>query len=252
MTTALTIPIRGLPAEITIASEWMQRRDDALVTARGITAVKTQEEFDKATEAQSEVSKLSSSLEKMRLELGRPFREADALIKKRADEARRDLEAEKDRLKGLNAAFVRADMIRKQQEAERIEAENRRRAEEAAEANRLAAEEAAKKQAEAEAAAKELGLDAVPAVVQEAEVVPVEVVAAPVTTAKSYSAKVQTVLRWEYVDAEAVPRAFCTPDDRKVNAYLRDNKDRIKAKLESNTQPIDGVRFWEDVDVRSK
>ena len=252
MTTALIIPIKGLPAQIEIAPAWLEQRDEALAVARAVTVVENQQQFDSATEVQASVSKLSSALEKMRLELGRPFRDADALIKRRADEARRDLEAEKERLKALNAAFARADLLRKQQEAARIEAENRRRAEEAAEANRKAQEEARKAQEEAAKAAAELGLEAAPVVVPVAEVVPVEIVAPTVATAKAGSAAVQMVLRWEYVDAEAVPRAFCTPDDRKVNGWLRDNKERVKAAVKAGEQPIDGVRFWEDVDVRSR
>jgi len=236
MTTAVSIPIQKLPAEITIRGEWIAKRDEALVDSKAIVAVSGQSDMDKAGESLQAITRLSASLEKMRLEYGRPFREVDALIKKKADDARKPLEDEKARLKAICGAWAEAEFKRKIEEAKRAD-----------EYNRKMAEEAIIKQGAADRLAAELGIDEKPLVI-----ITPEIVVDPVKMPETDSARLAMVIKWELEDEDKVPRNFLTFDERKLNAYLRENKDRIKKMIADKEDVIPGIKFREVPDIRSR
>lgn len=234
---AVVIQLPTFSKEIAINAEWMAKRNQAVANAAAVAVVTCQAEYDKAGEALNVVSKLDSGIEKMRLDLCRPFNNAAKAIKAAVDEACAPLQAQKERLKKISGVWYMAEQRRIAAEAAERELKERE-----------AAEEALALQEEARQAAEELGFDA-PSPADLVEVAtPVEV--AP----RSESAKVQMRVDAEIVNEQAVPRAFCVADMRLINAYKRDNKADLEKWIEAGESEtiIPGVRFTLRPDVMGR
>lgn len=65
------------------------------------------------------------------------------------------------------------------------------------------------------------------------------VVEVPATPEPAKGVSTRSVVRWDVTDPEKVPRAFLSPDPRKIQAHLD----------AGGVQAIPGVRFWDDIQV---
>ncbi len=207
-----------LPAQVTISSAWVAKRNEIVEQAGQIKSVENDATYEAAAELLNQAKKMSSSLEKMRLDFTRPFMAVQKTIKGAADVARDPLEKAAKALEGPMREWAMEKRRRVEEERRRIE-----------EAERAAAEEAASKAAEE---ASLWGDEAEPEeVVITPPPMPVE------TMARSSSVRTVDVVEFVVVDEDAVPRAFMIVDERKIRAYRDANKDRIKAAL------ADGGKF---------
>ncbi|MEI6165956.1 MAG: hypothetical protein WCS52_02070 [bacterium] len=234
---AVVITLPDFQKEIAINAEWLAKRNKAIEQAKAVTEITTQAQYDEAAAAIALVTKLDSSIEKMRLDLTRPFENAKKLIKGKVDEACVPLQEQKERLKKLAGDYYAAEQRRIRVEA----AEKELREREAAE------EEAARQEMERSQAA-DLGLDA-PA--------PVEIVemATPVESApRSENAKVQMRVSFDLIAEAQVPRSFLTFDPRKANEYIRQNKDDIQKRVEAGEESaiIPGLKFTVRPDISGR
>jgi hypothetical protein len=222
MTTALAIKLPVIPQAVSIASEWLEKRDELLHAASEFKVIADDETLQRAAETAKSIGKASKQLEAMRLELSRPFSEAAATIKQTADKARQSLEDEKTRLTAMTTRYV--EERRKQAEKAAREAEEARQRE---------IEAQVQKQTEDE----ELGLPTAPVVVPD--------IAPVVAPPKVIGASFRENITFEIVDEDSVPRAFCMIDERKINAYARENKDAILNHVKGGnaTGLVPGVKF---------
>ncbi len=222
----ITIKTGDLPQTVTIGAEWIAKRDQIVTECERIKSIENDRTYEAAAELLNQAKKMSSSLEKMRKQFTDPFLAVQRTIKGAADRARHPLETAVESLSRPMRDWVIEKRRRVEAERRRIEA-----------AERAAAEEAAAKAAEE---AELWGEDAEP------EPVVVTPPAAPVETiAKSSDVRVQDVIEFRVFDPDAVPRAFCVVDERKIRAYRDMNKDRIKAALEKGGKfdAVDGVEW---------
>ena len=51
---------------------------------------------------------------------------------------------------------------------------------------------------------------------------------------------------WEVRDEILVPRDMLSVDSAKINAYMNDNKEKIKKAISENEEVLPGVRFYID------
>ena len=240
MTKAIATKLPVVTSEITISDKWLEARDALLVKTAEVTKVAGQEDFEKSTELQNQVTKTSNKLENIRKDIAKPFADAQKIIKKVADDAREPLEKEKKRLKDLNGEYADKQRLEAVAERRRIEQEEREAAE------RQLAEQ--RKEQEARDA---LGMDAAP----EKPIEPVIPNPEPtVMAAKSDYAAVPVVLEWDLLDESKVPSAFLSFDARKVNEYKREWNIDLRKKLEddpaSGNTIIPGILFRLRSDVR--
>lgn len=239
-TKAIAIRLPEFERELTIAPEWIQKRDEILSSAGMVRSVTTQDEFDIAAELLNRITKTSNKAESMRKDLGKPFLEAGRLIKEAADSARNELEYEKVRIKKILAIYAN-------------EQDRRRREEQAAadEAEREALAASRAKEAAATQAAADLGIKN-----EQTETFQSAAPSKPTTVeAKSDSVRVQVNVIWEVVDQSKIPRSFLAFDPRLVNAYLREHKDKFKETLEAGGDGsglIDGLAFKLDRQVSGR
>jgi Skp family chaperone for outer membrane proteins len=239
----LMIPPPKLPAKLEIAAEWMQERDKLVSQAAGIQAVATQAEFTGAEILLKLITAVSNDAEKVRKKLSDPFAKAAKDIKAMADGAREPLEAQKERLKGIMATYLREVQRRQQEEMERQarEDEERRRAEmERIERERQAEIAAAEADSNPFAAAEADAKFAAQA--EEVASAPAEIAPETADTRKTMTTA-RTVWRFEIEDATAVPREFCVPDERKIREHVQRNKE---------ASGIPGVRVWEELAVQAR
>jgi hypothetical protein len=215
-----------LPAQVTISAAWVAKRDEIVEQASQIKIVESDLTYEAAAELLNEAKKMSSSLEKLRLDFTRPFVAVQKTIKGAADRAREPLEAAVKALDRPMLAWVMEKRRRVEEERRRIEA-----------AERAAAEEAA---AKAAAEAELWGEEAEPEqVVIAPPPMPVE------TVARSSEVRTVDVIEFTVTDPDKVPRAFVIVDERKLRAYRDLHKDRIKAALADGGKfdAVDGVEW---------
>ena len=208
-------------AEISISEEWIEKRDELLAESQTIEAVKDSDSYETAGEILKRITKTSNSFEKLRKDFDKPFRQASKLIKQAADQAKEPLEEEKKRIQSVLSEYAEAERRRREAEEQRIEEERQRRLQEQAE------------QAEAE---EELFGESTTEIVEPEPELP--------ETQKPKSDATRTVerLEFEVSDPEAVPGAFKTVDERKIRAWLAENKQRVTPEVKAGEQPIPGVR----------
>jgi len=217
MSNDLIIKLPKFAEQVSISAEWITQRDILVKNANEIVAVKNQTDLDFASEILRGITKASNTLEKMRKDLTDPFMDAQKTIKRKSDEARDILEVKKSELQRKIAGYVEAE--RKRIDAEKKAAEEKQQAEIAAQ---LAEQEEL----------KEAGL-----IAEEKPFVPevtpiIEVAQAP----KSYAIRLQDVIEWKAIDDNIIPGAFKTLDDRKVNAWIKENKERLLKGIKENVE----------------
>ncbi len=179
------IKLPEMPPQVSINAEWLQARDELLITSREITRINGQGTFECAEILLKKITGTSNKLEKLRKELVKPLQDAQKIVKKAADTARDPLEQEKIRLKKLMTAFL-------------DEVEEQRRKEEEA---RLAA------QAESESPFAEF-LEPEPSETDTPEV------------DRNFSS-VTKVWTFEITNPAQVPREFCSPDEKKIREHVK-------------------------------
>lgn len=225
----LAVKVPQLPSTIEIDPKWTNERDALVAKSAELTSIDGQQELDLAGSILYNITKASAAMETMRKQLAKPFRETDKKIKAIADKAREPLETEKVRLKALMADYAQNE-LEKVREQQRLVEEARR-----AEAERQVAD------------AVELGLD--PTEIQD---VPVYV--APETKPAAASASFSEKITWSIDDEDAVARFLCSPDSKKINEYVRDNKDNLRACITDNNGNLSkfGVNFRIETTVKAR
>ena len=224
--------------EIALPSDWIEKRERALIESTKIKTVSTQAEYEMASEALSRVTRCSNGLEKQRAAFGKPFNEIVRKIKKMCDAARFGLEHEKKRVKRLLSDYV-AEQERKKREAQ------------------AQAEAKARREAERQFAEQQAREEETPSIFDEPpEPIKVETEPAPVVEeARSSASRVTKRIVWELEDLEQVPRAFLMLDSRKVNEWLRMQKDAVRDGIEKGSdgrQYVAGIRFELVTDVSGR
>lgn len=231
MTSAIAIKMPEIPARIEIGGDWLDRRDELLLTSKQFVTIPNNETLQTASEVLGQITKHSNALEKKRTELSGPFTDAAKAIKLASDKVRDPLEIEKTRLKNLCGVYAENERRKAADEAARIEREQR---------------EAIERQVVENEKADEFGL--VPSAVVVAPIVPA--VVAP----KVHGASIVERIEFEIVNVDDVPRAFCMVDERLINEYKRQNSDTIKSHVRAGnaTGLIPGVKFKIETSVQSR
>jgi len=224
------------PADLTVTPDQqaIAQRQTLLDVAATISAVKTAEDNELASQCGSGIQKMLKGVEAARKDLTAPYLAAQRVIKSTADEFCNPLLTAMDRLGRLASAY-------RQQEERKAEVERQARAAEIArlqEAERQAAEDARNK-AEAGDLVGSLMADIVATGIAAATdaAVAAPPPEAPKTSGQSFQ---ERVLGWECVDIVALYAArpdLCSPPTPKASA--------IKATC-SPERPVPGLRlFWE-------
>ena len=214
------IKLPDVRQEVTLAGEWFASRDLALAESAQITAVDAQS-ADLAGKSISELGKMASQIEKQRKDITAPFLQAQRAIKAVVDKAKKPLDDEVDRLKGLVAEFAEAERKRLAEEAR--QAELARIEAMAAEAARIEAE-----QAIFGAADEVITVESEP-----------EIKASP----KFDGVRLSEAVAFEVIDENLIPTAFLTFDERKLRAWINERKAELLEQLKHDSfrQPIAGI-----------
>ena len=220
------IKLPALNSEIEIAPDWIAARDQIVAEASGLVSVKDDSAFKLAGDMLRKITKTSNAMEAFRKQYAEPYAEAVKIIKGAADTAREPLEKAKARVQMMLNRYAEEQQRRAEEERKRIEEEQRRQIE-----AQLAAQEKARQEAET------LGLDEP----EPQEVALVVELATVVEQPRADSVRVQTDVAWTLADEEKVDRAFLTIDSRKVNEYVRANKDRIAKAIKDDPAQADKI-----------
>ena len=203
-TTELTLVT---PSCVKIDAPWIETRDKLLSESTGLI-VKDQTGYSAAELLLKRITAHSNELEDRRKGLTRPFNDAASSIKKMADDARASLEERKSQLKKNMADYI-VEQNRIRQEAE----------------------EAARRQQAEQAEVDPFGAAEIPA----------EVII-PGKTQKFMSSAYDD-WTFEVVNPDLVPRAFCSPDEKKIREYVKANKEMAT---------ISGVTITKEVKVKAR
>jgi hypothetical protein len=229
------IQLPKLLPQIEIAPDWISARDQLLEDATGIADVNDDAAFAAAGELLRRLTKTSNAMEAFRKQYAEPYAEAVKIIKGAADTAREPLEKAKNRIQTAMNRYAEQQARLAEEERKRAEEEQRREVE-----RRLAEQERARSEAEA------LGLDVpeMPPIEVTTETLPARV--AP----KADAVRVQQDVTWEVADEERVNRAFLSIDARKVNEWVRANKERVLEAMKDDE--ASGSRMLEGIVLKVK
>ncbi len=206
------IKLPALDNQIEIAPDWIAARDEIVAAAAVVKTIEHDADFRAAGDILRKLTKTSNAMEAFRKQYAEPYAEAVKIIKGAADTAREPLERAKARIQQALNRYAEEQQRKAEAERKRIEEEQRRAVE-----AQLAEQERARKEAE------ELGLDEPEPLEPVAPVAELPAVQAP----HAEAVRVQTDVSWEVTDEERVDRAFMAVDPRKVNEWVRANKERI-------------------------
>jgi hypothetical protein len=222
------------PMTITVSSDalakahaWIGKRDTLLAQSAIVNVVDNDERLNASGEIQTQISKHIKALEKERKVHTEPLDAVKKEIMAQERELSNNLNAELNRLKGLNNAYATKVAMEAQ-------AEQRRRDDEA----RRAAMEAAAAQQKAE----DIFGPGVEVAVTEAAPPP------PAPAEKVQTSANRMVKRWAHqlTDINKVPREFLSLDDAKVRAFVK------YQQSQGNDPKIDGLAFTFTMSVESK
>lgn len=221
--------------------KWIAKRETLLEKSKSIVAVSNDSDLQKSGKLQTSMSKHIKELAKERLNVTRPIDAIKKSIVQAEKEMVADLQSEQTRIKNINDAYAT-----EQDRLNRIKLEEERvKAAEAAAAELKRQQELEKQMmAQADNPFGESAQFAPPA-----EDVPVpEPVAPPVLQTPVGLDTSRRVKRWTYVidDESRVPREYCTPDPKKVRAYMD-----LQIKL-GNDPEMAGVTFTSRISVESR
>lgn len=214
-----------IPADF--ESSWLADRNDLLARAASIATVDSDAALETAGEIQTAISKAIKKLEAERKRVTLPLDEVKKQIMAQEKKLAAPLNAELTRIKSMTSAYATECARRIEEERRRRELEERRAAEAAlvAEENPFAAPPCA---------------DAQIAVAQ-----PLPIPAMPKTSAN------RMVERWDFVitDANAVPRELCSPDEKKIRAFLAARK---AEGYKADQLSVKGLKISATVQVQSR
>ncbi len=223
----LILTLEKIDSQVSIGSKWFDERDEIISLIEKIDKVDNDEEYEKATVLLKRVTKFYSDSEKRRKEVTGPFTKAAKEIKAIFDQEANVLLDSKSSIKDIATKYL--DKV----EAERIEAERERQKKEQEEAMRLVSEQQEKEELFGESESEEIKISSL-----EPAVIPVP--------PKSSSARVSKTIKFE--TTEKLDDNFKCPDTKKINEWVRDNKDALNARLELATEdnPIEmhGMKLW--------
>lgn len=210
------------------AGAWLASRDDMLAAAKGIVAVATDADLETAGELQTRISKALKTLEAERKAVTSPLDDFKKQVMAEEKKLAKPLSDELARLKSLTSAYATECARRIEEERRRREEEERRTAEAA-----VAAEDA-----------DPFGFNAAPAAPMPAAQ-PLPVPAMPRTSSN------RMVERWDFeiLDANAVPRELCSPDEKKIRAFLMSRK---AEGYKADELRVAGLRFTATMQVQSR
>ena len=201
------------------APRWMAERDVMLSLAKEVTTVDSDSSLEVAGELQSKISKALKALETERKAVTSPLDEMKKRVMAEEKKLAKPLSDELARLKALTSAYATEC-------ARRIEEE--RRAAEAA----VAAE------------------DADPFGFNTADV-PAPVAAPMPMPSMPHTSSNRMAERWDFavVDANAVPRELCSPDEKKIRAFIASKK---AEGYKADEISVAGLRISATVQVQSR
>ena len=235
MSKEIIIKLPELKQSVSINKEWIEQRDKLVKQANDISKITNKQTMENGGLVLKQITKNSNSLEKMRKDFSKPFRDAQKIIKKASDTAREPLERAKSELQKKLSDFAEAEAKRQ------AEIEHQRELE-----RQKAIEEQAQKQAEESELWGEDAEEA-PEVFEPEDFAPeVE------NNAKSEFTRTVTTLSYELLSEEDVPEVFKTVDSKKVNNYIKENKERILQALEDGKQLISGIKLIKETKVTSR
>lgn len=207
---------------------WLADRDDMLAAAKGVAAVATDADLETAGEVQTRISKALKTLEAERKAVTAPLDDAKKQIMAQEKKLAKPLSDELARLKALTSAYATECARRIEEERRRREEEERRAAEAA-----VAAEDA-----------DPFGFSAAPAE-------PVPAVQPLPLPSMPHTSSNRMVERWDFeiLDANAVPRELCSPDEKKIRAFLMSKK---AEGYKADELRVGGLKFTATVQVQSR
>jgi hypothetical protein len=211
-------------------STWLAERGDLLARAATVTTVNDDYSLEVVGEVQTAISKAVKKLEAERKSVTAPLDDAKKQIMAQEKKLAAPLNAELARLKSLTSAYATECARRIEEERRRREEEERRAAEAA-----VAAEDA-----------DPFGFNASP----DGQAVLAQPAPMPPPTMPKTSAN-RMVEKWDFAvtDANAVPRELCSPDERKIRAFLAAKK---AEGYKADQIVIDGIRISAVVQVQSR
>ena len=210
------------------AADWLANRDDMLALAKNIATVTTDADLETAGELQTRISKALKTLEAERKSVTAPLDDMKKQVMAEEKKLAKPLSDELARLKALTSAYATECARRIEEERRRREEEERRAAEAA-----VAAEDA-----------DPFGFNATPAeAIPAAQPLPVP--AMPRTSAN------RMTVRWDFeiLDANAVPRELCSPDEKKIRAFMASKK---AENYKADEIRVAGLKFTATVQVQSR
>lgn len=226
------------------AATWLAKRDVALDNAAKVTQVTTDQELEQSGAVQSQIAALVRDLAAERLTLTRPI---DALKKQVMDAEKvlsGPLSTEMERVKRMNTVYATEKARLADVERRRHEAEKR------AEDERLANEQAERERIARDAARSVFGESAtVSSPVELPPAAPVPVFEPRFTAPKTSANAFTKVWKFDVVDAEKVPREFCSVDDQKIRAFLAYQK---QLGREIGDVVVAGLQLREEMSVRAR
>jgi hypothetical protein len=231
-----------LPTLVDIDPDWIKIRDAILDASKNIKDVNDDQTFALAGGLVKDITKRSAELDKMRLSLTKPFRDAVTKINGVSKDALDSLESEKKRLISETSAYFKKKEIeaRKARELAEEQARAKVREEEAKKQKEIArakaVEEAVLEKARTDRE-RELIKEAVQDKVEEIEQRPAPFVDPNPTLVdplpKAESVRVRADLVFSISDEAAVPRLMCSPDDRKIRGWIAANKQKMIEFIEN-------------------
>lgn len=220
-----------------LREEWIAERDKLIKLAGNITTVKNDDDLKFAGNIQSAITKHVKMLDAERRKVTGPIDAIKKEIMSSEKTLKAELETELERVKKINTRYATEKLRR---ENGRIERERQEAAERESERMRKA-EEDAKRQAEESA----FGENAQFAPVEEPDLIP-EPEIKPVSKPKLDNNRMVTRWSMEIANPNAVPREFCTPDEKKIRSYMN-----YQVKMGA-TPALDGVKFTSRVSVETR
>lgn len=212
-----------IPADV--LTPWIAERDALVTRAKSVVIVKSDTDLETAGEVQTYISKALKKLETERKAVTGPLDDAKKQIMAQEKELAKPLSDELTRLKALTSAYATEC-------ARRIEEERRRR------------EEEERKAAEAAVAIEDNPFAPIaPSPAPTAAPMPMP------TMPKTSSNRM--VERWDFavVDANAVPRELCSPDEKKIRAFLAARK---AEGYKADQLSVKGLKISATVQVQSR
>jgi hypothetical protein len=225
------LTIAGLQqAQIALAPDAFERREDILATTRSVVAVADAMDAEIAADALKLVTGLVKEVESARVEIGKPVLELTRQINAKAKDFTTELATEKTRLERILGDY---------QAAERTKADKlRREAQEEADRLARAAEKAA---LDADRATNSGDADRTQQVAAAAETKAIEARVNVATIAPTAPAGVAVRQNWKFEVTDIVALFKARPD----LCVIEPNNAAIRAQIPYN-QKIPGLRIWQE------